>query len=55
MGDYKKEYYEFDSVLIPYRVYDPDAGAEGVEVFLYKNGHEVNKLYINPEKTDFTL
>ena len=55
LGDYKTSYYEFDSVLIPYRVYDPEAGAEGVEVHLYKNGHEVNKVYINPEKTDFTL
>ena len=55
LGDYKTEYYEFDSVLIPYRVYDPNATAEGIEVHLYKNGIEVNKVYINPEKTDFTL
>lgn len=37
-GDMQSVYYEYDNPLVPIRVYDPNAGANGVEVYLYING-----------------
>ena len=40
LDNYKSSYYEFDTVVIPYRVYDPSA-TTNVNVFLYKNGADI--------------
>jgi hypothetical protein len=40
LGDYQDSYYEYDTILLPYRVYDP-AASQYVEVHLSKNGVEI--------------
>jgi hypothetical protein len=50
LGDYETEYYEYDTILIPYRVYDPDA-SQYVEVHLSKNGTEIEGSPRNIEST----
>ena len=39
-GDMKSTYYEYDNPLVPIRVYDPHAGAQGAEVYLYIDGSD---------------
>lgn len=39
-GDMESIYYEYDTPLVPIRVYDPHAGAAGAEVYLYIDGSD---------------
>ena len=40
LGDYKTEYYTYDTIQIPFFVYDPAHDGESVSVHLYKNNIE---------------
>lgn len=42
LGDFKEEYYTYDTVYIPYLVYDSEKTSDGTEVHLYKNGIEID-------------
>lgn len=41
LGDYQSEYYAYDTIRIPFLVYDP-ANTSSVSVHLYKNGIELD-------------
>jgi hypothetical protein len=40
VGDYQDSYYEYDTILLPYRVYEPGT-SQYIEVHLSKNGVEI--------------
>ena len=40
LGDYKTEYYTYDTIQIPYFVYDPAHDGEEIDVHFYKNSIE---------------
>jgi hypothetical protein len=40
VGDYQDSYYEYDTILLPYRVYEPTS-SQYIEVHLSKNGVEI--------------
>lgn len=40
LGDYKETYYTYDTIQIPFFVYDPAHDGEAVDVHLYKNNIE---------------
>lgn len=41
IGDLSDKYYEYDTIFVPYRVYDPNVTDGNVHVYLYKNGADV--------------
>ena len=40
LGDYQSEYYQYDSIKIPFRVYDPTA-VMGTIITLFKDGNKI--------------
>ena len=45
LGDYKDEYYQYDNIRIPFRVYDPSA-VIGTEITLYKDSDKIGNRTI---------
>ena len=46
LGDYKDEYYQYDSIKIPFRVYDPNAQL-GATITLFKDNRKIGTRIIS--------
>lgn len=46
-GDYKAEYYDYETIRIPFKVYDPDIAHSTIPILLYKNGVLLNTREIS--------
>jgi hypothetical protein len=42
VGDYEDTYYEYDTILLPFRVYDPTTEGDEISVSLFRNGVEID-------------
>ena len=52
LGDYQSQYYEYDSIKIPFRVYDPTATL-GAEITLFKDSNKIGSRTIT-DQTQFS-
>ena len=53
LGDYQNEYYQYDSIKIPYLVYDPN-NSSSPTVTLYKDSNKINEITLS-DLTKFNI